>query len=74
MVLFGPTPPALWGPPRSGPHVAIWRGRTGSPHAGQPDPGLLAITVTDVLASIERVAPPMLTTRRARWKGAVTAR
>ncbi len=48
VVLFGPTPPAEWGPPRNGPHVALWAGRRGDPHADEPDPGLLEIRVTDV--------------------------
>jgi ADP-heptose:LPS heptosyltransferase len=49
VVLFGPTPPALWGPPADRPwHRALWAGRTGDPHARAPDPGLLTITVADV--------------------------
>lgn len=53
VVLFGPTPPALWGPPRSRPwNRALWAGRTGDPHAADPDPGLLEITVPDVLDAL----------------------
>ena len=55
VVLFGPTPPALWGPPTQGPHVAIWRGRRGDPHADRLDPGLAAITVDEVLDAVERL-------------------
>jgi ADP-heptose:LPS heptosyltransferase len=53
VVLFGPTPPARWGPPASrGRHRALWAGRTGDPHAAVADPGLLEITVDDVLAEL----------------------
>lgn len=55
VVLFGPTPPACWGPPADRAHVALWRGRSGDPHADVPDAGLLEITVDDVLAAIDRV-------------------
>ncbi|MFI6510597.1 glycosyltransferase family 9 protein [Streptosporangium sp. NPDC050855] len=49
VVLFGPTSPALWGPPPGGPHVALWTGRTGDPHAASPDPGLLEIETSEVV-------------------------
>jgi ADP-heptose:LPS heptosyltransferase len=50
VVLFGPTPPSEWGPPpERARHVALHRGGRGDPHGGAPDPGLLAITVEDVL-------------------------
>ncbi len=50
VVLFGPTPPALWGPPADRPqHRALWAGRTGDNFATAPDPGLLEITVEQVL-------------------------
>lgn len=53
VVLFGPTSPAAWGPPRDRPwHAALWAGRTGDPHATTPDPGLLEIAVEDVLAAL----------------------
>jgi ADP-heptose:LPS heptosyltransferase len=56
VVLFGPTAPALWGPPASERrHRVLWHGFRGDPHAARPDPGLLAITVdevTDVLSTI----------------------
>jgi hypothetical protein len=52
-VLFGPTSPAEWGPPRDRSwHRTLWAGGSGDPHAGEPDPGLLAITVADVLDAI----------------------
>ncbi|WP_035696380.1 glycosyltransferase family 9 protein [Glycomyces tenuis] len=49
-VLFGPTPPALWGPPPGRPHhVAMWAGRTGDPLGDRPDPGLLELESEAVL-------------------------
>jgi len=52
VVLFGPTPPAEWGPPPDRPrHRALWAGRRGDPHADEPDPGLLEIAVEDVLSA-----------------------
>lgn len=51
VVLFGPTPPAAWGPP-PGPHVALWAGETSDPHADGPSAGLLAIGVADVIAAL----------------------
>lgn len=57
--LFGPTPPALWGPPADRPeHTVLWTGRTGDPHAGVPDPGLLEITVDHVLAAVREAGRP----------------
>lgn len=53
VVLFGPTSPEHWGPPRDGPQSVLWAGRTGDPHGGEPDPGLLAITVPEVLVALE---------------------
>jgi ADP-heptose:LPS heptosyltransferase len=49
IVLFGPTPPAEWGPPPDPRHVVLWAGRRGDPHANAPDPGLLEIGVDEVL-------------------------
>ena len=50
VVLFGPTPPALWGPPAGRPqHRALWAGRTGDNFADGPDAGLLELTVEQVL-------------------------
>ena len=51
VLLFGPTPPALWGPP-PGPHTVLWHGTgAGDPHGNEIDPALLAITVDEVLAA-----------------------
>jgi ADP-heptose:LPS heptosyltransferase len=55
VLLFGPTPPALWGPRGSGPHVALWAGDRGDPHADRPHPGLLLITVSRVVEASRNV-------------------
>ena len=55
VVLFGPTPPAWWGPPASHPHVALWEGAFGDPRGCSPDPGLLRIRPRDVVAALERL-------------------
>jgi len=53
VVLFGPTPPSLWGPPPGDPrHRAIWKGRRADPHAASPDEGLLDIDVPEVLDAL----------------------
>ena len=52
VVLFGPTPPTRWGPPATRHHVALWAGRDGDPHGREPDPGLLALTVGDVIDAL----------------------
>lgn len=58
VVLFGPTPPAWWGPPEAGPHTALWHGsEPGDPWADTPDPALLEITVDEVLGAAERMLP-----------------
>jgi ADP-heptose:LPS heptosyltransferase len=50
VLLFGPTPPALWGPPADRPwHRVLWAGRTGDPDATGPDPGLLDLGPDDVV-------------------------
>jgi ADP-heptose:LPS heptosyltransferase len=56
LTLFGPVPPAWWGPPAGNPqHRALWTGRTGDNYAAQPDPGLLEISVGAVLDAIDRM-------------------
>jgi ADP-heptose:LPS heptosyltransferase len=53
VVLFGPTPPHLWGPPPDDPrHRAIWKGRRADPHAATPDSGLLEIGVEEVVEAL----------------------
>ena len=61
VTLFGPTPPALWGPPADRPqHVALWAGKRGDPHADTPHEGLLEIGTEDVVRALERlVSQPM---------------
>lgn len=58
VVLFGPTAPALWGPPPSVRHVVLWHGdgRPGNPHGTRPDPALLDITTSEVLAAVGRLS------------------
>jgi len=62
VVLFGPIPPRLWGPPGSGPHVALWADdpastRRGDPHGARPDERLLAISVADVVEAALSLLP-----------------
>ncbi len=56
VVLFGPVPPAEWGPPRAGPHTVIWHGAErarqggrGDPLGAVVDPALLRTTVDEVV-------------------------
>lgn len=49
VVLFGPTAPSRWGPRGPAPHVPLWTGEIGDPHAGRPSRGLCSITVSSVL-------------------------
>lgn len=51
VLLFGPVPPDLWGP-RRGPHRVLWHGDIGDTFADEPDPGLLKITVAEVLDAV----------------------
>lgn len=69
VLLFGPTPPATWGPP-PGPHVVLWHGDgVGDPHAATPDPALLRIGVEEVIDAAARAlrqpAPPRPSARSA---------
>jgi len=58
VVLFGPTSPRHWGPPAGDPrHRPLWAGRSGDPHGSVPDPGLLALTVEDVLQALSLLEP-----------------
>ena len=50
VVLFGPTDPALWGPPADRPqHRVLWAGRTGDNFSGHVDSGLLSLWPQHVL-------------------------
>lgn len=56
VVLFGPVPPGEWGPPPDRAwHVALWAGRHGDPHGRTVDPGLLDISVADVVRALGRL-------------------
>ncbi|MFB4314233.1 glycosyltransferase family 9 protein [Actinomadura sp. 21ATH] len=60
VLLFGPTPPELWGPPPGrARHQVLWSGRRGDPRGGVPDPGLLEISADRVaeaaVRSLERL-------------------
>ncbi|MFI0352693.1 glycosyltransferase family 9 protein [Actinomadura sp. 9N407] len=55
VLLFGPTPPELWGPPpERTQHLVLWTGRRGDPLAGEPDPGLLEISADRVAEAAAR--------------------
>ncbi|MFC4907177.1 glycosyltransferase family 9 protein [Actinomadura gamaensis] len=52
VLLFGPTPPKLWGPPPDRPeHRVLWKGGRGDPHGMRPDPALLRIGPDEVVAA-----------------------
>ncbi|MDT7802085.1 MAG: hypothetical protein QOI78_5518 [Actinomycetota bacterium] len=52
VLLFGPTPPRLWGPPPGArQHVVLWAGNVGDPHGDHPDGGLLLLGEERVLAA-----------------------
>ncbi|CAM5265341.1 glycosyltransferase family 9 protein [Streptomyces aurantiogriseus] len=52
VTLFGPVSPALWGPPRSACHLALWKpGPPGDPHGDIPDPQLLRIGADEATAA-----------------------
>jgi ADP-heptose:LPS heptosyltransferase len=78
VVLFGPVPPARWGPPADGHHIVLTDegARRGDPFADDPDPALLGVTVTDVLAAAATVSLATWTERqrdRATVASAATA-
>jgi ADP-heptose:LPS heptosyltransferase len=67
VVLFGPVPPSRWGPPPDRPwHRALWKGRPGDPHGPTPDPGLLEITVDEVVEALSDLPPPHWVRKTAR--------
>lgn len=53
VVLFGPAPPEIWGPP-PGPHVVLTKAdvRLGDTFAADPDPAILAVTSQEVLEAV----------------------
>ncbi|MYW06114.1 glycosyltransferase family 9 protein, partial [Streptomyces sp. SID3343] len=57
VTLFGPTPPAEWGPPAAGRHRVLWPappGYRGDPHATTVDPVLASIDVEAVVRAAHR--------------------
>ena len=70
VLLFGPTPPAEWGPPDRPEHLVLWPGTgRGDPHGAGPDEALLAVRVSEVLAAVTTV----LDRTAERTAGAATA-
>ncbi len=56
VVLFGPASPVRWSPPADRPqHRVLWKGRTGPLFVDAPDPGLLQISVPEVLEEARRL-------------------
>jgi ADP-heptose:LPS heptosyltransferase len=55
VLLFGPTPPSRWGPRTQGRHTVLWQESPGAdPFGCDPAPGLLRISVEEVLAAVCR--------------------
>jgi len=53
VILFGPTSPQLWGPPRGEPrHLPLWKGALGDPLSDEPDHGLLEIQAEEVIEAL----------------------
>ncbi len=66
VTLFGPVPPAEWGPPPAHRHQVLWAGGPGyrgDPHGSRLDPALAAITVGEVLAAAARALGDRAATR-----------
>jgi len=55
VLLFGPTPPRLWGPPPDSRHVVLWAGDVGDPHGDRPDDGLLLLGENRVIGAARNV-------------------
>ncbi|MFA1547588.1 glycosyltransferase family 9 protein [Actinomadura chokoriensis] len=49
VLLFGPTPPARWGPPDRAEHRVLWAGDPGDPNGHEPSPGLLEISADEAV-------------------------
>ncbi|MCM3925376.1 glycosyltransferase family 9 protein, partial [Frankia sp. AiPs1] len=65
VLVFGPVPPAVWGPPPDRPrHRALWAGRRGDPFAPAPGAGLLALTSADVLTAVDELVNELVTDGR----------
>lgn len=64
VLLFGPTPPATWGPRIAADrHVVLWRPQPGDPpgdpHGADVDVRLARITPADVLTALATLPPPL---------------
>lgn len=55
VLLFGPTPPARWGPPDTGRHAVLWAGVRGDPFADTVHEGLLRLSTDDALSAVKQV-------------------
>jgi ADP-heptose:LPS heptosyltransferase len=56
VLLFGPTPPRLWGPPPGAArHITLWVGDVGDPRGDRPDAGLLLLGEDRVLHAADRL-------------------
>jgi ADP-heptose:LPS heptosyltransferase len=67
VLLFGPTPPARWGPPAEGPHAVLWHGTgTGDPWGTEADSSLLEIGVDEVTGAMQRLLRGSVRSERAR--------
>lgn len=64
--LFGPSTPSRWGPPSTEQvrHRVLWTGSTGDPLGNRVDPGLLEITVDDVIRELRALPSPERSRRR----------
>ena len=60
VLLFGPTPPATWGPPPRPIHRVIWNGTTGDPHGDRVDGGLASIPAHVVIAELRALPGPIV--------------
>ena len=59
VLIFGPMPPALWGPPPGRTeHRVVWAGRVDGEAGAGPHPSLLAVDVDAVLEAVGSVAGP----------------
>ncbi|MEU7060986.1 glycosyltransferase family 9 protein [Streptomyces sp. NPDC046197] len=58
VTLCGPVPPSRWGPPAGPRHRALWHGPEGDPHGRRPDPALLKIRPSEVLAALDALPGP----------------
>ncbi|TDD87718.1 glycosyltransferase family 9 protein [Actinomadura rubrisoli] len=58
VLLFGPTPPAQWGPPDRAEHRVLWAGRRGDPRGREPHPGLLEISADQAVEAAGKALHP----------------